>query len=87
MASVTGASERFVSNFCDDHLWPSVAGWKKLWRDLDVALLGEDPGFVGEGEEEGSRVDGAEPRRVLVDLGRDEDGTDLESDTDSERSL
>lgn len=53
---------RLASNFCADHLWPSEAAEKKLWRDF---------GFDFVGEAEGARVAEAAARERVV-LGRDE---------------
>ena len=56
---MTGARGRAGSNFWEDHRWFSVAGWKKLCKDLDFADLDDGLDFWGDGDDEGSRFAGA----------------------------
>ena len=58
---MTGARGRAGSNFWEDHRWFSVAGWKKLCKDLDFADLDDGLDFWGDGDgdDEGIRFAGA----------------------------
>lgn len=62
---MTGGRDCF-SVFCGAHRCPSVAGGKKLCRDFDFesesGFAGDLVLLIGEGEDEGSRVDGVVPR-------------------------